>query len=143
MSSITWKREFMPRKMPVSAGIAAIQWSIRKFEGAKSCSLRKHGVKIVDACLQDGDSSEEFFGPDHCPLCIRFRSSVQFKCDGCPLERARGGVLCYQKGTSKVSPYHAALGLDGAKKNVGPMLRLLREAEKMLCGESRRRRQGD
>lgn len=134
MSLATWKAEFYPVEAKDVKPEDALDHSIRKWEGLRVQSLRKHGLKKENHGLATamGDRSGCLFLPasQNCALCAHYKGADR-KCQGCPLAQSRGGLRCDVARTSHgetISPWHA-WAVRGVSRH---MLVALRRAKKWV-----------
>lgn len=105
MSLRTWKGEFYPEEPNhLMSPQAAIEHSIRKWEGAKKVNLRKHGVVLrFDRVCEPGSEYAGVglpFNSTTCALCRKFNSyrTIGIRCASCPLTAV--GQLCGSDGSA-------------------------------------------
>lgn len=73
MSLATWKAIFYPEEASAAAErgeLAAVEHSIRKWEGATPENLKAHGLAVDETVLQDDEGFEFNFDSDSCALCV-------------------------------------------------------------------------
>ena len=127
MSLETWKKEFYPRAATAGRNtLAAVEHSLRKWEGALKKNLKRHGLDVTSNCLVDKTdprdfNSHFFFDGRSCSLCQRFGN-----CQRCPIKEA--GQCCLNEGTAYI-----AMIDDG---NPIPMVRLLRKIRNEIVAEA-------
>ena len=134
MSMKTWREEFYP----VSAGTArrrswrwAAKHSLRKWEGLKEESLRKHDVRYSpeDNAVVDADGARLKLTYDTCALCQKaeeLEEAIPGKswCNLCPL--ACVGYSC----NAHNSAYNRAIAFDPVERSCGlrDLIKGLKEA---------------
>lgn len=95
MSLQTWMLEFYPETAEEAAkrgDAAAVEHSLRKWEGLKFENLERHDVGAGSRAIYDGSTGQGFdLGGDNCALCVLHEEQY---CCTCPLYKARGGFAC-------------------------------------------------
>jgi len=105
MSMIAWTKRYYPvsarRRM---SELAAVQHSLRKWEGLRKKILAEYKIKKYDnKIISDGAVSLEI-NEETCALCKKFRSGDN--CGDCPLYLVRGCVQCdYAMSREEEGPY--------------------------------------
>ena len=136
MSVESWKAEFYlvdAQDRSVRSVDAALDHSLRKWEGLRKKNLEKHelvqvGTSLFEA-LSDGTynlDGPEFRGDSEtCALCAHFSCSSGFSYSlkpACPLDAKRGAPCDVEREDERNSPYHAWRHSGHA----GPMIRWLK-----------------
>lgn len=134
MSVESWKAEFYlvdAQDRSVRSVDAALDHSLRKWEGLRKKNLEKHelvqvGTSLFEA-LPDGTHDED--GPElriegeTCALCVHFSCSLSYSFkSACPLDAERGAPCDVEREDERNSPYHAWSKYGHA----GPMIRWLK-----------------
>jgi hypothetical protein len=130
MSLQTWKREFYSTIRPFrNRGpdwLAAIDHSIKKWEGATKANTKKHGVTYSGVAVRYEKAGSKFvFSGGNCALCVKVESTPGVntpddQCEICP--------VVIVTGESCVTAYGRSGGrsLYREGSSPAPMLRLLR-----------------
>lgn len=136
MSMKTWKEEFYPVGADEAAkggNLAAVEHSIKKWEGLTLENLAAHGVR------QHEDAPYVITGPEGlgpgdfplsmgtCALCEIFALRGR-ECHGCPLYDVRG-AKCFKDGKDE-APYNAFC--EEYPGRPGPMIEALKAARELV-----------
>lgn len=136
MSFESWKAEFYlvdAQDRSVRSVDAALDHSLRKWEGLREKNLEKHGLVQIGTSLfealpddtYDGYGLELRIDGETCALCAHFSCSSDFSYSlkpACPLDAKRGAPCDVEREDERNSPYHAWSKYGHA----GPMIRWLK-----------------
>jgi hypothetical protein len=136
MSLSTWKQEFYPVPADsVKDDAAAVEHSIRKWEGLRKENLVKHAMRRSDRDI--GDDRDDF-GIDcrSCALCVLHRTrdkDGEASCGDCPLYVSRGKVACdVSTDDETIAPYRVFMNCGDPE----PMLAALALARAHVAGKT-------
>lgn len=126
MSLATWKKEFYPIPANKSkGGLAAVNHSLKKWEGALKKNTKKHGLIYDDNAVRyiNDDPIERLdFYSETCALCEHYyhadRTNPKDRCGKCPIFKVTGET-CINR------------FLDSDNRPI-PMIRLLRQVKKVI-----------
>lgn len=99
MSLATWKEEFYPVPADEAKGdaLAAVDHSLKKWEGLRPDNLKKHqcraaGTAISDGAVETVTEEDEYMALDctSCALCKYNDAHGGNYCDNCPITMATG-----------------------------------------------------
>lgn len=116
MSAETWKQEFYPcQPSPLMSKEEAIRHSLRKWEGLRTASLKKHGLSVPPLGINGAT----------CSLCVKYREQdndldkieeddyADHVCHLCPLYETLGQQACDHRPEEDINedepkaPFHA------------------------------------
>lgn len=139
MSMKTWKEKFYPVEAEVAAKdgvLAAVDHSIKKWEGLTQENLKAHGVRQqLHVITTLGNPMANIKSPNNfsvngrtCALCVLFATQGKWECDGCPLYEVRG-AKCFKDGVDR-SPYRAFC--EEYPGRAEPMIEALKAARELV-----------
>ena len=108
MSLQTWEEEFYPESAEEAAErgeAAAVEHSLRKWEGLKEENRAQHGLKAYSRSIHESAETAKYLEIDEgtCALC-----QMGVGCSPCPLYKARGGSACDRRRFDEVkAPWYA------------------------------------
>lgn len=148
MSIESWKKEFYPveasefygETRTIRSVLAAVDHSIRKWEGIRPANLKKHGLEHTPygAVIESGDRADELctrieLCSETCSLCQMFsswecdqrshESSIGNTCSACPLS-----LVNQECCTDVDNAYDIVMFNDEGNNSVEPMIRALKKA---------------
>ena len=131
MSLSTWKKEFYPITAIEAAKQgprAALEHSIKKWEGGAVANCKKHGISIGKG-IGKGIIYDFSFDGESCALCKLFLGDP---CEGCPLYIALGHNVC----DDPRQPYSTFIHTGSVRS----MLAALRKARRLFTDPKRRKK---
>ena len=132
MSLQTWAAEFYPEPAEAAAKrgeAAAVEHSLRKWEGLKAENLDRHDVGAGSRAIYDGRTDQGLsLGGENCALCeLRLEES----CRICPLYKARDCFACDRRRPDEgFSPWRSWTD----NRNPEPMILWLTKAKERCNG---------